>query len=265
MKRILSILLFFTLVTACSDFNKILKSDDNELKKNKAIEYYNNKEYLNAATLLEDVIPFYKLTPEGEMLYYYYCKSNYYLEDYYLASYYFRRFINQYPNSKYTEECQFLSAMCSVHNSPDYSLDQTETLNAIDQLQIFIDMYPYSDKIDTSNQIMDRLNLKLEKKDFEAAKLYYHTENYKAAVNAFKNLRQKYPLSIYKEDILYYLILSQYELGINSIESKKLERLEATLKSYRKFADEFPDSNKLKELTLIKEKTDNAISLLKLN
>ncbi len=265
MKRILSILLILIFVTACSEFNKVLKSDDNEYKKEKAIEYYHNKEYLNAATLLEDIIPYYKLTPDGETLYYYYCMSNYYLGDYYLASYYFRRFINQYPNSKFTEECQFLSAMCSVKNSPDYSLDQTETLNAIDQLQIFVDMYPYSKKIDTCNQIMDRLNFKLETKDFEASKLYYQTENYKAAVVAFEIFLQNHPKSVFKEEAMYLLVLSSFELGINSIESKKLKRLEATLKSYRKFANEFPDSKWLKELKNVEKETKKAIKLMESN
>lgn len=265
MKRILPLLLSLILLTTCSEFNKVLKSDDNEYKKERAIQYYQDKEYLNAATLLEDIIPYYKLTPDGETLYYYYCMSNYYLGDYYLSSYYFRRFINQYPNSKYTEECQFLSAMCSVKNSPEYALDQTETLNAIDQLQIFIDMYPYSSKLDTCNQIMDRLSFKLENKDFEASKLYYQTENYKAAVVALDNFLQKHPHSTYTEEAMYLLVLSRFELGINSIESKKLKRLEATLKSYRKFADEFPDSKRLNELEGVKKKTEEVIKLMESN
>ncbi len=266
--NVLKAILFFvafTLITSCSEFSKVMKSEDNAYKKDKAVEYFNNKEYLNAATLLEDVIPFYKLTQEGEMLYYYYCISNYELGDYYLASYYFRRFINQYPNSKYTEECQFLSAMCSVKNSPEPSLDQTETLNAIDQLQIFIDMYPYSNRIDTCNQIMDKLNFKLETKDFNAAKLYYNTESFKAAVVAFKDVLQNHPNSVYREEMMYYLIMSQFQLGINSIESKKLERLEATLKSYRKFASEFPDSDWLNELKGIEKKTNLAIESMESN
>jgi outer membrane protein assembly factor BamD len=260
MKKSLYIIVLLLILGSCSEFTKIQKSDDTELKKNKVIEYYQKGEYLNAATLLEDIIPFYKLSSEGELLYYYYCMSNYYLEDYYLASYYFRRFINQYPNSKYTEECQFLSAMCSVHNSPEYTLDQTETLNALDQLQIFVDMYPYSNKIDTCNVIMDKLHFKLEKKDFEAAKLYFFTENYKAAVFAFEDVIQKYPNSVFKEDMLYYLIKSQFELAINSVESKKMKRLEATLKSYSKFASLYPESDKLNELKGIKKRTEQAIA-----
>lgn len=262
MKQILSLLLLLTVVTSCNEYNKLVKSEDYELKKTRGIEYYNTGEFIKSVTLLESAIPFYKLSMEGEKVYYYFCMGNYKLKDYYLASYYFRRFISQYPSSKYTEECQFLSAMCSVHNSPEYSLDQTETFNALDQLQVFADMYPDSEKMDTCNIIMDNLHAKLEFKDFESAKLYHQTENYKAAVVAFDNIMVKYPTSKYKYEVLNLSVLSNYELAINSIQSKKLERLNNTLKSYRKFVAEFPNSEEISKLDGIKLKTEAAIKEL---
>lgn len=252
---------FLMSVTACSDFNKVMKSKDNEFKKKRALEYYNAEEYTNSAAVLEDIIPYYKLSVDGEKLYYYYCMSNYYIGDYYLASYYFRRFINQYPSSAYAEECQFLSALCSVKNSPDFSLDQTESLNALDQLQIFIDMHPNSSLVDSCNNIMDGLNLKLQKKQFEAAKQYHHTENYKAAVVALKNHLVDYPNSTFREETLYLAVLSSYELAINSIESKKTSRLNETLKSYRKFVSSFPDSAYNKELEVVKKKVEKLLEI----
>jgi len=259
MKKIVSIITLLTLFTSCNEYNKLVKSDDYELKKTRGIEYYNSADYIKSVTLLESVIPFYKLSMEGEKVYYFFCMSNYKLQDYYLASYYFRRFISQYPSSKYTEECQFLSAMCSVHNSPEYALDQTETFNALDQLQVFVDMYPDSEKMDTCNTIMDNLHAKLEIKDFESAKLYHLTENYKAAVVAFDNMMVKYPTSKFKHEILNFSVLSSYELAINSIHSKKLERLNNTLKSYRKFVAEFPNSDEISNLDGLKIKTEAAI------
>jgi outer membrane protein assembly factor BamD len=69
----------------------------------------------------------------------------------------------------------------------------------------------------------------------------------------------KYPASKYKHDILNLSVLSNYELAINSIQSKKLERLNNTLKSYRKFVAEFPDSNEISNLDGLKVKTETAI------
>lgn len=244
---------------SCSEYSKILKSGDNERKKNAALKYYEEEEYLKSVTLLEDIIPYYKLTPDGEKLYFTYCQANYFMGDYYLAGYYYKRYIRQYPTSKNVEEAQFMSAICSVHNSPEYKLDQTETLNALDELQIFIDLYPDSYRIDTCNQIMDRLRGKLEKKQYENSMLYYRTENYKAAVVAFEGTLEKYPESVYKEEILYHIVKSSYLLAINSITAKKKERLEATLKSYRTFVAAFPDSDWKNDAEGIKEKTEKEL------
>lgn len=166
-------------------------------------------------------MPYYSLTTEGENLNFIYCMANYKTEDYYLSGYYFKRFIRKYPKSSRAEEALFLSAICSVKNSPEYSLDQTETYNALDQLQIFIDEYPNSSRIDSCNQIMDNLRAKLELKQFEYAKLYYKTENYNSAVVALEQTLQKFPESTYKEEIHYLLVLSNFKLAINSIDEKK--------------------------------------------
>lgn len=59
-----------------------------------------------------------------------------------------------------------------------------------------------------------------------------------------------------------YLVLSNFELAVNSISTKKMERLNETLKSYRKFVAEFPNSERLKELDGVKEKTEKEIQIL---
>ena len=254
-----SILFIVSILSSCTEYNKLVKSNDNEAKKNAAFAYFEEEEYIKAITLFEDVIPFYKLTAEGEKIYFTYCLANYRIGDYYLSGYYFKRFIRQYPTSKYAEQALFLSSLCSVHNSPDFSLDQTETYNALDQLQIFIDEYPNSSRIDTCNQIMDNLRGKLELKEFEHAKLYYQTEFYKSAVVALEQTLTKYPESKYKEEIYYLLVKSNFELAINSVESKKMERLNNTIKSYRTFVAAFPESKKLNELESIQKQTEKAI------
>lgn len=257
---ILSLSLVTLVMFSCSDFNKTLKSGTNEEKKEAALKYYGEEEYIKSITLLEDIIPYYKLTPDGDKLYFTYCLANYKLKDYYLSGFYFKRYIRQYPTSKNAEEATFLSALCAVNNSPNYKLDQTETLNALDELQIFIDLYPNSNRIDSCNMIMDRLRGKLELKQYESAMLYYQTENYQAAVVSFQGTLEKYPETKFKEEILYHSVKSSYLLAINSVESKKRERLEATLKSYRTFVAAFPESDWISDVEGIKSKTEKELS-----
>lgn len=254
--KLITLTLFSALILfGCSEYNKVLKSDNNEEKKNYALKAYDEGEYIQSITLLEEVIPFYKLSPEGEDLYYKYCMANYKLGDYYLSGYYFKRFVRQYPSSPRVEDALFYSALCSVHNSPSYTLDQTETLNALDQMQIFIDLYPNSTRIDTCNLIMDNLRSKLELKAFEISMLYYNTEYYSAAVVSFNNTLKDFPDSPHKEEIMYHLVKSHYLLAINSIPDKKEERLNDTIKSIDKFVATFPKSKKVQEVESIRKKT----------
>ena len=132
-------------------------------------------------------------------------------------------------------------------NSPEPSLDQTETKKAIDELQLFMNRYPNTAKMDTCNSLVKTLRDKLEVKALDGAKLYFQMEQYKAAKVALKNVLVDYPDTKYKDDVLLYMVKSNYNLAVNSIDSKKEERFKETIKSYHTFADAFQGSSKLKE------------------
>lgn len=242
--------LFFAvaLLVSCSKNRKLQKSKDYNLKYEKAVEYYGQKKYIKALPLFEEVIPIYKLTERGESVYYYYSYCHYHIKEYYTAAFYFKTFAKTYPNSKYAEECLFMSAICNVKISPPNYLDQKETITAINELQLFLNRYPESSKKDTCNQIIDKLRAKLEKKAFQNAYQYYHMEQYRSASVALKAMLEEYPLSVYTEESMYLIVKSDYLYAINSIDSKKKERFEQCIKSYLNFASLFPKSKKLKEL-----------------
>lgn len=247
--RVIAFLFTLTLLfSACSEYGKVQKSKDIGLKFEKANEYYNNGEYLKAYPLLEELIVVYRGTQKAEKLYYMLAYSDYHLEDYLLAAFHFKQFTKNYPTSKYAEECLFMAAICHYKNSPNYSLDQTDTYKAMSELQLFLNQYPKSARIDTCNILMDNLRGKLQKKFYEISHQYYHTRNYKAAIVSFGNLLKDYPGTQYREDANYYIVRSHYELAVNSILSKKAERLENAINAYVKFVDAFPDSRRLKEV-----------------
>lgn len=230
------------LITSCSEYNKVLKSTNYRYKCRKAFEYYNKKDWTRAQALFEEVLPLVRMTDSGEMAYYAYCRTHYNVEEYFLAGYYFKNFSKLYPGSERAEECLYMSGICNLKGSPRYSLDQTETYAAIKDFQAFLDRYPTSAKKDTCNKIIDELYLKLEEKAFEGAKLYYKIQNFKSASIALNSMLNKYPNTRFKEEALYLIIAADYKLAINSIESKKIERFEQTIKSYLNFVTSFPES-----------------------
>ncbi|MGZ3863166.1 MAG: outer membrane protein assembly factor BamD [Bacteroidia bacterium] len=242
------ILVLFALATvSCSKYNKILKSSDYELKFTKALEYYNKGSYTNALALFEELIPVFKGTEKAEQVYYYYSYCNYYLGDYSLAGFHFRTFSRAFYTSKHAEECAYMNAYCYFLSSPRYSLDQTDTKNAISELQNFVNDYPDSKRLDTCNILIDKLRYKLQRKAYEVSKAYYFRSDWKAAVSAFENFTKDFPESDKIEEVEFLTVKAWYLLAKNSIESKKAERIEKSIESYLKFVDLHPQSPYLKE------------------
>lgn len=231
-----------TTLTSCSEFTRALKSDSLEFKLAVAEKYYDKESYDRAVPLLEELVVAYRSTVKSERVNYLHAKSFYGMKDYTLAGYYLSNFTRTFPKSQYSEECAFLSAICYYRNSPNYELDQGETRIAMDQLQLFLVRYPNTEMKDSSNKLMDEMRTKLEVKSYHGADQYYHMRNYQAASVAFLNFIREWPNSRFKEDAMLLILKSDYELAQNSVEEKKLERLNDAIKSYHNFADAFPQS-----------------------
>lgn len=250
-KIFIAILFITTLLLACSDYNKVLKSPNPELKYQKTIEYYEKGEYGKAMPLFEDLIPLFRGTDKGQKIYYYYCYANYYTEYYIQAAYHFKRYAKTYPLSTFAEDALFMSAYCNYLESPVPTLDQEPTYNAIDELQVFVNTYPKSPLVDSANTLVDELQLKLETKDFLNSKQYYKIKRYKAAVVALENTLQNYPQSRYEEEMKLLILKSYYELSIKSIDEKKLERFNKGIQAYYDFIDNFAEGNNVNEAETI--------------
>jgi len=240
-------LVVITAVSSCGKFNKLLKSTDLTEKYTAAEAYYLKGDYFHAQQLFEELLTYYRGTSNAEKIYYYYANCYYGLNDYTTAAYYFKTFATTYPNSKYAREVQYMCAYCAYLDSPDYTLDQTSTHNAVKELQLFVDMYPTSDTVTVCNKLLDDLRIKLETKEFEVSKLYFKLQDYKAAIVSFKNTLKDFSDTKHKEDCLYYIMKSNYLYAYNSISSKKLERYKTTINAYEALIETFPQTKYLKE------------------
>lgn len=225
-----------------------------------AIKYYDKGDYFRALQLFDGLISIYRGTPKSEKIYYYYAYCHYYQEDYILASYHFRNLAMTLPNSQYAEECLYMSAYCQYLDSPDYTLDPTNTYTAIKELQNFINKYPKSPKVQKCNELIDVLRQKLETKFFEIGKLYFNTDEYNASIISFNNLLKDFPNTKYREESLFYILRANFSYAENSIETKKAERFKNTINAYNIFISAYPSSSFNKEAENI-----NKISTKELN
>ena len=264
--RIIVSFVFLTLLLpSCSKYNQLLKSNDIEKKYEMAIKYYEEENYYKAFPLLEELVSLYRGTDKAEKIYYYYAFCNYHMGEYDMANYHFKNFAKTHPTSQYAEECLFMNAYTYYINSPESSLDQTNTYSAITELQLFIDKYPNSSKVAESNELIDKLRLKLETKAYHICKQYYRTENYKSAIVCIANTLKDFPDIKYREELAFLAVKSNYLYAINSIETKKTGRLESTVKAYQAYIVKYPKGGYVKEAESIYDNVLKELNKQQLN
>jgi len=246
------VLILTSVVISCSPYQKLLKSSDNEVKYTKALEYYEKKQYLQAQKLFEQIQSYFRGTDKAEKIAYYNAYCYYKQRDYILAGYYFKSFTSNFSASVYAEEALYLSAYCNYLDSPRSSLDQTSTIEAISALQIFINQYPKSERVEECTKLIDELRAKLEKKDIDIAMLYYKMSDYKASVVSLNNILKDYPDTKSKELILYSILQSKYKYAVNSVYDKRRDRLNDAMAAYEEMNAGFPVGEYTEKALVIK-------------
>jgi outer membrane protein assembly factor BamD len=232
---------------SCSQYEKIIKSDDVNLKYSKAFYFYDKGDYVKAGTLFDQLAPLTRGTRKADSVYFYQAMTQYKLNDFIISGHYFGTFVQMYGNSSFIEEAAYMEAYCYYMQSPRPELDQTSTNQAIDAFRLYMIRYPRSNRITDCQRILLELNEKLIEKAYLAAQLYYNLDNYKAAIVALNNCLIDFPDSKYREEIMFKLLKSKFMLAVKSIQAKQIERFQDAIDEYYSFVAEFPQSKNKKE------------------
>ncbi len=251
-KYIYFILVLLVLLSACSKFRKIEKSDDLEEKYKAAIEYFDEEDYYRSSVLLEQILPLLRGDKRAEKAQYYYAYAHFHQKLYIQGAYYFKLFYQTYSRSEFAEECMYMHAYSLYLDSPVYNLDQSSTHEAVEAMQNFLNKFPQTEYKEKGNDIINKLREKLEDKAYFNAKEYYKLRDYdprnlKAAIIAFDNFERDFPDSRRNEEITYLKIDAKFKLAQQSVPSKQKERYQETVKLYESFIDFYPESVYLKK------------------
>ncbi len=239
------ILTVFTVVS-CSDYQKLLKSKDSELKYEKAVAYFEKQDYIRAQTLFDDVSKYYRGTEQAGEILFYLCRCYMGQKDYYTASEYYKTYVRTYPKGRYVTEAKYMVGYCYYLDSPDARLDQASTRDAIEALQEFIDVYPESSFVPEANKLLEELANKLAYKELLSARLYYNLgtylgDNYESAKIVAQNALNKYPSNQYREELCFIMLNSKYQQTLLSVDERKEERKQETIDEYYSYIGEFPE------------------------
>jgi len=206
------------------------------------MEWYNNGQYFKAIPVFEELMGLFKGEKSTEDIYFHYCMANYKQGSYLMSAYHFKNFVSKHPYSTRVEEALFMHAESYKQQTLEYSLDQTETVNAIEAYQSFINSYSNSKRLTEANANIDELRARLEKKALKAADLYFDTKNYRAAAVSYKNLMLDYPDIDGIIDIQYKIVKSYSKFAEQSISSKQKERYDKTIKTANAYLNRYPNS-----------------------
>jgi outer membrane protein assembly factor BamD len=243
-----------------SSYDKLKESNDRAKQYQQAVKYYNKKQYSKALELFELLTPKYRGLTEAEDLFYYYAYSNYNLKDYTSARYHFKNFADLYPSSARAEECRYMAAYCFYLDSPIPSLDQENTTKAIENLQLFINLYPKSERSAEAGKLIQNLRDKLETKAYNNAKLYLDISDYLSAVMAFGNALRDYPDTKYAEEMEFLTIKAQYLYARNSAEYRQEERYAQAVTFADQFSEKYVNSKYSKEAADYRKDSERGIA-----
>ena len=236
------------LFLSCSGLGKVVKSGDPELIYQTALKLYRAEKWTRASDMFEACQGYYVGSEREDSIAFFYARSKFKDRDYHEASLGFDEFRRKFGRSSFIEDAEGMYALCEYYMAPEPSRDQTLTAKAIVSLNNFMERYPDSERNEAFRGIIEELTGRLHEKNFLNAYAYFKTEKYKSAVVAFRNALKNYDETPYREQIMYYIVVSNYRLAHNSVAEKQADRYLSMLDSYYSFIEEYKESKYSKEL-----------------
>ena len=243
LKLMLPAAIALLLLPSCkSQYELLLNGNDVDAKYKAAFEYFNLKKYSKSTALFESLSMLTEGTDRDDTVRYYCGLSNYMQKDYYTAETHFERFVEVYPRSPFASDARFLRIDCLYRNTLRYELDQSPTYTALNVMNEYMREEPDNVHAEECRAMISDLNDRLDRKAYEAARLYYKMEDYLASRVALRNVLKDDSDNIYREDILYYIAMSSFKYAELSVPSKQKERYLVFIDDYLNFVSEYPES-----------------------
>ncbi len=231
------------LTSACRNKDLIRPGDALNVAYDKSVALYEQEKFGDAAYGFDMVTRMGRGTNYSKDAQFFLAESYFNDKQYILAASEYERFISYYPQDEKREEVEYKLAMCYYEQSPRYRLDQSPTRRAIQLFQLFNNKYPDSEFVVESAARIDELRNKLARKAFEAGEFYLRTNRYLAASIYFDEVIDQYPESKWAEPSLLKQIETYITYADNSIRDRQIERYTKAIDNYEKFIQLFPQSS----------------------
>ena len=184
---------------------------------NKAMKYFEKGKYSRARDEFDYIImmdPGSKLANESQ---YYKGESLFQMEEYDESWVTLDSYVRFSNDILQIEKSRYRICECAINLTNAYQRDQKQTQRALDQLQMFLEDFPQSVRVQDVEESITELRIKLAEKDYEVGRLYLKLEEYESALIYFRSVLNHYYDTDFADDarisIIFTHILNKNRQG----------------------------------------------------
>ena len=144
----------------------------------------------------------------------------------------FREFLTFYPTSPRADYAQYRLATALSEQMLAAERDQTNTKEAVKELQVFIDRYPNSAIMPEARALYRKAKDRLSEAGYRVGFFYYRNRYWPGAIDRFKEVLRTDPGYTSRDAVYYYLAESLLKLNTEATKAEALPYFERLLKEF---------------------------------
>jgi outer membrane protein assembly factor BamD len=142
----------------------------------------------------------------------------------------FKKLLTSFSTSSLADDASFMIAFAHYKDSPKVELDQKNTLQAIGELESFLEEYPASEHFPEAQQLLFEARSKIAQKFYKSGCIYYKLKHYEATLLYLQEVLDQYPDTKFSPSSSFFIAETYWQ-------QKKYDLAEL---EYRKFLEKYP-------------------------
>ncbi len=178
-----------------------------------AMYYFNASNYFDAIPAFEELREKFPLSPYAMLAELRLGDCHYHKDELIEASHYYDNFRRLHPSNQYVPYSIFMAGMCHYKEILSYDRDQTAAREAVEQFRLLFELYPTNPYAGKALCKISKAKKRIAEYEFFIGKFYLKKGNNKGAVDRFRKILKKYPHSIDKDKVLFYIAKAIIQSG----------------------------------------------------
>jgi outer membrane protein assembly factor BamD len=142
-----------------------------------------------------------------------------------LAANEFREFLTYFPTNSRADYAQYKLGLAHCAQMLRADRDQTETKDAIREMETFVERYPDSPLIEQGRKKLREARDRLSEHSYNVGYFYYRIKWYPGAIDRFKTVLEDDPEYTYRDAVYYYLAESLMQVNMKAEALPYFERI----------------------------------------